>query len=378
MLRAALFAAALLLAGCGAPGAAPADMARGPTDHPPSWPVASKGGAVQPAAELYTVVWPGDEALGAATADFAAWMLGSDYWTRSLAEYGVGPGTSMGVVVLPSPAPATMTGDDIMALAKMLLQTGKVAPGANTQVAFLPPPATTLTTPDGVGCQDFAGYHGWLSSTAGPTAFSVNLRCRGEAGVALDQVTMVLSHEAAESATDPNPDAPTFIAVDPSPTPYEIADLCNFNSGISVDVPADATHAERRYWVQRLYSAQRAADGTKDPCVPLPWDRPYWNVALDPEVMPRTTADPLTFQARLDVFAYGDVGLVKWFAVSADGSAHVTPSSGRANAGDTIPVTITLDSAATGVHEIDVLSESEKAGAAMWFSYVTVKTAPSH
>jgi hypothetical protein len=373
MLRIACFAACLALCGCGGGGsAAPPDMARAPTDHPALWPIQNNGGQVQAAPEIYVVVWQGDEQLGADVAEFADWMLKSDYWSKSLAEYNVGAGVGKGVIVLPTPPPATLNGDEIRALAGTLLTNGQVVGGDNTQIAFAPNPATTVTSPEGVGCQDFAGWHRQLTAPAGAAAYSVSLRCAGQQGSPFDQVTWVLSHEAAEAATDPIPGA-GWTAARPSPVAYEIADLCNFNSSMSIDVPADATHAARRYWVQRLYSNQRAALGNVDPCIPVPWDRPYWNVALDPGVIERTTKDIARVDARLDVFAYGDVGAIKWIAVSADGTAEVIPSHGTAHAGDTIPITITLDSSAAGVREIDVLSESEKAGAAMWFSYVEVR-----
>lgn len=375
--RASLAIAAALAcsvaAGCGDHAAmATADMARGPTDHPALWPIKSNGGPVQAAPELTVVVWQGDEALGARLAEFADWMLKSDYWTQSLAEYGIGAGTGKGFVVLPMAPPPTVTDDDLRALVKTLLGSGQVVAGPNTQIAFAPNPSTTISAPEGTGCDSFAGYHDFANTTAGGAAYLVNLRCKGEEGDPFDQVTWVMSHEASEAATDPQP-ASGFVAARPSPRAYEIADLCNFNSSTSIDVPADATHPPRRYWVQRLYSAARALDGTKDPCVPLPWDRPYWNVALDPGVIERTTLDVARVDARLDVFAYGDVGTIKWFALSAEGNATITPSHGTAHAGDTIPVVITLDSSAAGVREIDVLSESEKAGAAMWFSYVEVR-----
>ena len=45
------------------------------------------------APEVWVVVWPGDETLGAQIADFQDWMLHSDYWMTSMGEYGIGAGT---------------------------------------------------------------------------------------------------------------------------------------------------------------------------------------------------------------------------------------------------------------------------------------------
>src|SRR2546421_334429 len=74
----------------------PADMARGPMDHPAQWHIRYGGGPLQPAPEVYTVVWQGSEALGAQLADFVDWMLQSDYWKKSLAEYTIGAGKGKG------------------------------------------------------------------------------------------------------------------------------------------------------------------------------------------------------------------------------------------------------------------------------------------
>jgi hypothetical protein len=376
MFRFPILVALVLLAGCANQSKpmmqAPPDMARGPLDHPPLWQIQSNGGVVQAAPEVYLVVWQGSEQIGAEATDFMGWMLTSEYWTSSLKEYGVGPGVAKGLIVLPMPPPAKISDPELRTIATSLVTSGQVTRTDNTQVAFLPDPSTEVDALGSVGCQVFAGYHDHVTKTADAVAYSVNLRCAGEAGQPIDQLTRVLSHETAEAATDPVP--PTgYVAT--GPVQQEISDLCNFGAGLPVDVPPDATHpSARRYWLQRQYSNAVAMDGTKDPCIPLPWNRPYWNVALDPAASTaNATPGGALVNARLDVFAYGDVGLIKWFASSADGSAAVAPASGEAHAGDTIPITISFTHAQRGIYEIDVESESEKAGSAAWFAYVTLQ-----
>ncbi len=368
MLGRCLVVAIALVCGCGAePGAAP-DMARGPMEHPPLWRLASGTIPVQAAPEVWPVVWQGDEAIGAAAADFLGWMLQSDYFRSSLGEYGIGAGVAHGLIVVPSPPPATLSDEELGALSTALVASGQITRSDNTQVAFLVSPNTAVTAGGAAGCDVFAGYHSHGGGSPDAVAYSVALRCEGEAGQPIDQLTRVLSHEVAEAASDP---APSAGLVDKSPGGQEIADLCNFGQALPVDVPPDATHAApRRYWVQRLYSDARAADGTIDPCVPLGWDRPYWNVALDPPLLVAAPSSTSPLSARLDVFAYGDVGLIRWFA-SSDG-AEVEPAGGEAHAGDTIAVTVTPTQ---GLHagqavEIDILSESQKAGSQIWFAYV--------
>ncbi|MGZ3440782.1 MAG: hypothetical protein ACXVDD_14765, partial [Polyangia bacterium] len=363
------------VAGCGEPAKMmppPPDMARsGPLDHPPLWRLGHGSIPVQDTPQVWTVVWPGDEAIGAETADFLDWMLHSDYWKTSLAEYGVGFGASKGLIVMPTAAPAKIDDSELGLLAASLVANGTIANDPNTSVAFVPSTATKVTAGADTGCEIFAGYHSH-GIGMGSVAYSVNLRCAGEAGEPIDQLTRVLSHEVAETVTDP---APRAGIVDQSPGQQEIGDLCEFGLDLPVDVPPDATHpTARRYWMQRQYSDARAADGTIDPCLPLAWDHPYWNVALDPPLISVASAGSTNpIPARLDVFAYGDVGVIKWFASS---SADVQPASGEAHAGDTIELTITPPTAGLSAGdyvEVDILAEAQKGGSQMWFGYVSAR-----
>ena len=367
----ALGAASSLAAGCGngqhPMPPAPPDMARGATDHPALWKLSKGTGSVQAAPEIWIVVWPGDETLGAQTVDFVDWMLHSDYWTQSLGEYGVGAGVSKGLVVLPTAAPAVIGDAELQTLAGQLVSSGQVTADDNTQVAFLPPPGTQVTAGGSGSCTEFLGYHSH-SGGATAVAYSITARCDGAPGDPLDQISDTLSHEAAETATDP---APRSGYVDSSPGQQEVADLCEFGLDLPIDVPPDATHpTARRYWLQRLYSTMRAADGTLDPCQPQAWDHPYWNVALDPPIVAAAPGSSAAIDARLDVFAYGDVGDIKWVASSSN--ADVEPPTGTAHAGDTIPITVQpLSALRSGeVVEVDILSESAQAGSQLWIGYV--------
>jgi len=360
-----------LLAGCGdgsnQPMVAPPDMARAALDHPALWRLNKGTGGVQDAAQVWTVVWPGDEAIGAEVADFVDWMLHSDYWKASLLEYGVGPGAGKGLIVMPTAAPSLLGDAQLQQIVGQLVSSGQVTASDNTHVLFVPPTTTTVTDASLTGCSDFTGYH-WHTGGASGVAYSINLRCTGEAGEPIDQLTDTISHEVAEAATDPEPRSGY---VDGSPGGQEVADLCEFGLDVPIDVPPDATHpTARRYWLQRLYSDARAAMGNVEPCVPLPWEHPYWNVALDPAVIPAAPGSSDAIAARLDVFAYGDVGDIKWVASSF--GADVSPSSGTAHAGDTIAISVTpLQALRAGeTVEIDVLSESAKAGSQLWMGYV--------
>jgi len=373
MLARTLAVTFLLFAGCSNDNGSsmdmtpPPDMARGALDHPPLWRLSRGSVAVQAAPEIYVVVWQGDEAFGADVVDFTDWMLGSDYWKQSLAEYGVTGGVAKGLIVIPMPPPAIIGDSQLQTLAASLVSSGQVARTDETQIAFIPAPTTKVSSLGTASCSGFLGYHSRTNGADG-VAYSITARCPGAPGDDLDQVTDTLSHEAAEAATDVSPGNGLL---DTSPAHQEVADLCEFGLDLAVDVPPDATHAQtRRYWVQRLYSDALAADGTKEPCLPIPWDHPYWNVALDPSVILAAPGSTAPIDARLDVFAYGDVGTIQWVASSS--GADVEPSEGTAHAGDTIPITITPVSALRSgdVVEIDIISESAKAGSQLWFGYL--------
>jgi hypothetical protein len=374
MLARTLAVALALLAGCSNDNGSssmdmtpPPDMARGPMDHPPLWRLSRGSVAVQAAPEIYVAVWQGDEAFGATVVDFTDWMLGSDYWKQSLAEYGITGGVAKGLIVIPSPPPALIGDAQLQTLAAGFVTGGQVTRTDNTQIAFLPPQSTKVSSLGTSSCAGFLGYHSRTGGAQG-VAYSITARCLGVPGSDLDQVSDTLSHEAAEAATDVSPGNGL---IDISPAHQEVADLCEFGLDLAVDVPPDATHPQtRRYWVQRLYSDALAADGTKEPCLPIPWDHPYWNVALDPSVILAAPGSTAPIDARLDVFAYGDVGTIQWTASSS--GADIQPSSGTAHAGDTIPVTITpLSALRSGdVVEIDMISESAKGGSQLWFGYL--------
>ena len=169
MLRASALYAMLFTctAGCSNGGSMmppPTDMARGPMDHPPLWHIRYGGGPTQPAPEVYTVVWQGSEALGARLADFTDWMLKSDYWKNSLAEYGItAGGKSKGLIVLPMAAPALISDSGIQDLSKMLVSTGQVSNNSNTQLAFAPPLTTSVNFGGDLSCEVFVGYHGHVN-----------------------------------------------------------------------------------------------------------------------------------------------------------------------------------------------------------------------
>jgi hypothetical protein len=377
----------LLVAGCGSNGlpaasdggadfaeaadfstAAAADLrpaGRAATDHPPLPVISNHGGKIIAHMQSWTIVWKGDEALGADVNRFHAWMLASDYWTGSLGEYGVGAGAALGVIVLPDAAPAKLPVDNLETILQKLAAQPQYAPTPDTIYAFVVPATTTLVEPDGSSFCDYGdGYH---MSTAGGLHYEVNLQCGGGA----DELHIVLSHEAAEAATDPDPlTAATWQSSDP---PGEVGDLCvGLNAAYDVS-DADGGTSDH-YVVTRLWSAQQAATELHDPCVPAP-SSPYFGAAINPSSIQITTdANGLgSAPAIIEPFAYGPVGKISWKIYAITGVSFV-PDHGSGAAGDSIPITVKVNGAFQPQPvPIFIFSQSATGGSNLWNFSITVQ-----
>jgi hypothetical protein len=370
----------LTIAGCSAHHAETADMMsstgvtppaepRAATDHPSAWHVVERGGSVQASPRVYTVIWPGSEQIGQKVEPFVSWLVSSDYFTSALAEYGVGAGQSMGLIVMPTAAPATLADAELQAFVKQLVAAGEVDPrdDDNTQIAFIIPTTTTVIDLDGEAtCDQILGYHSSPSSSLPIIAYDVIADCDPSA-TELDGLTKILSHEIAEAATDPYPRTGFS---DDSPAEQEVSDLCNDSENLPI---AAASAPSGRYWVQRQYSNAAAVAGDREPCLPLPWTRPYWGAALYPRAQSTArSTSPQVVYAWMEPFAYGDVGPITWQIYPDDGVV-AEPQAGASQAGDTIPIRLTIaNPAQPKLYTAIVESQSATAGASTWFSYVSV------
>ena len=364
-----------------------ADMtlpSRAPNDHPPLPSLSNMGGVVLKNIDLVTIVWPGDEALGEEAFQFHQWMVQSQYWTQSLAEYGVQAGTATSLVVLPTAAPSTIDDNQFHTLIKQwIAATILPPPNANTLYQFIVPAKTKSTLQGTNGCQDYGGYHAETQTANNSgiyVSYSVNLQCQGfGAGSAFDMLTDVLSHEAAEAATDPHPfTMPTWTAYD-IPSFSEVGDLCvglDATFHTSVDGGPDAGTVEKTYVVTRLWSQVAASAGTSDPCVPAP-ATPYFNVGVNPEslTLTRDANGNGSVTAEIEPYAFGDVGTIKWAFEGGFGPGiTVTPDQGEAKAGDTILLTVTADSTAqAGPYPVLIFDQAQKGGSNQWVSLLTIQ-----
>jgi hypothetical protein len=358
---------------------------RDPSDHPELPQVTNYGGPVLAAPEVWTVVWPGDEDLGARINKFTGWMLQSDFWINSMGEYGVGAGKAKGVIVLPSAAPATIDDKDLKPLVKSVVAMLGEPTNSNSLIQFVVPEAVKQTMQGGQGCNDYGGYHSQTRSTTGGSMsipYAVNLQCHEGTKTLFDLLTEVVTHEVAEASSDPLPFNQPGWTNDTVLLGGEIGDLCvelttTFTATFPGDVDAGVAASTEKYVVQRLYSQKAAAAGKTDPCVPAPMT-PYFNVALDPtDAVVKT--DPSSgsgdTMVKVEPYSMGDVGDIQWTVYGADmvSGLKIDPSSGTARAGETIRMNIHADKAAKG-QQVPLVVEAKTSDGTIneWFGSITV------
>jgi hypothetical protein len=344
--------------------ASPSDLGvpgRDPKAHPPLIGLTNHGGAPIANMEAWTIVWQGDEARGLEVDRFFRTMLASDYW-RELAEYGVGPGKAMGVIVIPHAAPSVIADSDIEPLIKSIAI--QPAPNANTFYAFLPPDRTTVIS----GC----GFH---SDSSTGVVYSMNKACFNGG---FDDLTTTLSHEAAEAATDARPyyDSPGWFADDlfPGALVVEVGDLCNWVSA-TITSSGDELGPAQNYVVNRIYSNRTAQLGNEDPCRPVPPKEPWFSVAVEPEIIPiqKEATGAGNGQGTFEPFALEEVGNISWRVVCLAPNVFITPTRSSGFAGDTVPFTVTVSpQAPSTIIPCQVIATRASGSVNMWTFGVSV------
>jgi hypothetical protein len=258
----------------------------GPDWHEPySLVPLNAGGVVLQSLELTTIDYAGyvmDQDLQ----DYARWIVSSSWLTTIGASYGVGQGTYVQHYTINSPAPATLTESDIDDLLESLLGVdgGLPAPNSNS-LYFIYFPAGTVITGGGTSCIDYGGYHTEDVSGAYDIPYGVIPTCSSD-------LSVVVSHELAESATDPFVGSrPGYRFTDPSDaftyvSQGEIGDLCQGFIGTY-----DGTHAAQRIW-----SNHEAQAGLGSPCAPVPPDEVFVNMTPTFSGIRPVTVGTTTFQ----------------------------------------------------------------------------------
>ncbi len=261
-----------------------------PSKHHPLPILTNKGGPILSAPKTVVVTYVGDAKRDQRRAFHDALTQGP-WWQKTMAGYGVGPGTSGGYVELPNnfTTPATFGDDQIQQLIFDSVRTGVFpAPTSQTIYTIYFPPGVTLTNNGGNGlsCREFLGYHS--STSVAPAdggtvevAYAVLPHCNAPTDPAKNfiQDTTSASHEIAEAASDPLPGTTPGFNLDTNDawipdqlmgvTP-ENGDMCEF----LVD-----TYVENGFTLQRIWS-NGAAMSDDVPCAPAPAGRIYFGAAV--------------------------------------------------------------------------------------------------
>lgn len=271
---------ALMLAGCAGdpPGDFGMPSAVYPAGHASLPQVRDNGGPVQSAPVFYLVTVAGNP-LTAPLSDFLAKLGTSSDWDAALGSYGVGPAFFGGAVTI-APWAATIGHDTIPAMLDAMLDGTHPeygAPSLDSSYVVVLPAGVTIQNPFGRSCDDFGGYHEAFAISAGPFAgtevtYSAIPRCSpdgsGLSSTQLDELTYVISHELAETASNPldTTGRPAWDAFGPADLAWnlfaggEIADIC------ATLAPA-LRPADLGYLVAPVWS-NRAAAASHNPCQP--------------------------------------------------------------------------------------------------------------
>ena len=254
--------------------------------------LANNGGVVLTSAVIVPVTWPNDPGADYFE-QFADGIGTSDYWKKTTAEYGVGPGKSgaSNHLRLTTPAPAVMSDQD---LDNFVIQNAGdpatshwPAPTDQTVYLLMLPQSMSLTLGGQDACgQGIGGYHTNTTVNGKQVAYAIVPRCAfGGATTAqqlLDEATQSASHELVEAATDPHPQTDAaWVGYDDNHLSFDFfqqfqsenADSCEFFKSSFYK----NTETNFAFNVQRSWSNQSAQAG-HDPCVPL-LATPYFNVA---------------------------------------------------------------------------------------------------
>jgi hypothetical protein len=315
-----------------------------PAPHGAFPTVPDQGGRRMHNPQLVAVTFPGYDYTSQIEA-LNRYLFTSAWWAAVGSEYGLGPGTFVRQVELPTAAPGTITDGQIQALLAARIADGTlpgppVGNGDYYYAVYFPRTTTVLGNGGATSCVDFTGYHS-VASTGGRTvAYGVLPSCfpPGRA-TELEVIERASSHELIEAATDIVYRAPAFALTNPddpfAATFGEVADLC-FYEGIRVD-----GHFLTRSW------SNAAAVAGHAPCVPAA-SAPYFNVApasdgIQPVSAGGTSAITLTGWSEAPIADWVVAASVEAvdFAVTASLSA-TTINNGRA-----VTLTVRVPPAAT-------------------------------
>lgn len=258
------------------------------------------GGPIMNSPVVVAITWSADPSESSFQS-FADNLGATNYWKAAVSEYGVGPATSgaMNHVSITTAPPASLQDSDLqnMVTTNAGKTAGWPAPTANTIYAFFLPPGTLLQMGTGGGgggaadagtdacSQGVGGYHSQITVGSINTEYAVVPSCTfGITNTAAQQSTMSMSHEIAESSTDPLTNTnPAYIGFDQDHFGFDWFLEFQDENGDACEAYKDSFFEDKEtnppfdFWVQRTWSNKNGPLG-HDPC--QPGDEPYFNVAI--------------------------------------------------------------------------------------------------
>jgi len=296
-------------------------------------------------------VYFGDDPLREDLDRFNAWIVASNYWTGTGAQYGVHAGTHRAPVKFESALPSPIYDTQIKSwLAARVADGSLPKPSANTVFAlFFQTETKILAGPLAVpSCSNFAGYHQFAAIDSpvftGNVPLVVIPRCSFSPGDELMITTNAASHELFEAATDPlasaNP-AWQLDAQEGSPLEawemlggFELSDLCESHYYDEID----------GFTVTRLWSNE-AAQADDNPCQPSDPKLPFFSVSADATIYHAQPGTTLTIQARAwsnQPTSDWELGVNWGYVPLSNFDGHATLSQTLVNNGDEVTATVTI------------------------------------
>jgi hypothetical protein len=381
-----------LLVACG-DSKQPAEMPDAGVDAPPPFAEAmptdmpqliNLGGPVLAAPKVQPIFFA-NEALQPQIEAFLTQLGSSPYWAATTTEYGVGALTVLPSIVTTDAPPAT---DD--ALPAWMTAHVPTA-DANTIYTLFLGDGVVLGGQGGNSCDAYGAFHDeGVDSHNAPLVYALVPRCDpatqfDHAQTKLDELTISLSHELIEAATDPfvetNPaygdvdDNHAILALVPG---AETGDLCEYLDSAYVKGVGD-------FMIQRTWS-NAAVKAGHDPCVPAPTTA-YFSAApvftesvmIDGFTGTRTTKGmqlAVGASKTIEVDDFSDQPTDAYTVAADDGGAGELSFSWdkpMGKNGDKLQLTIKrLKAASGGPGSIFTLTTSSATGAvSQWWGYVS-------
>jgi hypothetical protein len=287
-------------------------------------------------------------------------LQSSGWWSSVTSEYGVGDLTVADDLRIAQSPPPNVTSATLVAdLAALVPE-----PDPGTMYMFVIPQNTEFDD-QGACCRDFDGEH--EVDSIGTTRISTSFvcGCAGSDGPqfsAADELSITISHELAEAATDPL-DTAAWGGVDDDHVAWEIltegeiADMCEFLDDVAISVDG-IPHP-----VQRIWSNASSAAGD-DPCIPFPGSEVFFNsVPVLPDkasvtdlfgsqVTTKVKKIAIGQSAIIEVQLYSQADTGPWTVTAFDGNElnngparlHFAWDNTEGKNGDVLHLTITVDS----------------------------------